>query len=467
MGTAWITGVCMQQNRLEWTVLRRAKESWEVFAQDHADRPAAEGEAEGWTAAVLKPHVRQFKGEISVALPTDRVLLRVALLPSTDAGELRGMAELQADKFSPFPVETMALSAEVLDASETSSLMAMAVVQREEVDRAGRLLQEAGAPADVVDVEVLGWWWGLKHGDQVPAQGSQIFLRADGTDLHMVVARDGMPLVFRALTPPPAGTDPAERAEWLEECAEEMTYSLTELETEWSGAGSLTIHVFHAAGVAVDWAETLRKTLDLEALFTHALEDLPTTSEGIARRLAAPARPLAMDLAPEEWRTADAERRTRRNLLRAATVFLSVWLLALGVFWTLLNLQRGRMARLQAQVDALEQPAREVRLLRRKVLELEQYADRSRSVLECLRVVSEKMPAGMDLNQFAYSKGNKLELRGDADASDKVYEFSQEMENTGLFMEVSENISSDASRRGRRTQFTLTFRLPGPGEGGS
>jgi hypothetical protein len=33
MATSWITGVCVQQNRLEWTVLRRAKESWEVADQ--------------------------------------------------------------------------------------------------------------------------------------------------------------------------------------------------------------------------------------------------------------------------------------------------------------------------------------------------------------------------------------------------------------------------------------------------
>ena len=100
-----------------------------------------------------------------------------------------------------------------------------------------------------------------------------------------------------------------------------------------------------------------------------------------------------------------------------------------------------------------------------KGLELAQYADRTRSVLECLRVVSETMPGGMDLNQFAYYKGNKLELRGDADASEKVYSFIQTLEQTGLFTEVTEDIKTDASRPGRRTTFSLTCRLPGAGDG--
>ena len=465
MATAWATGVCLHPNRLEWTVLRRVKESWEVFSRGSAARSEAEGEGGGWTAAGLKPHLRQFKGRLSVALPADRVLMRVALLPSTDPEELRGMVELQADKFSPFPVETISLGAEVLDASETSSLLTMAVVPRDGVDAAGHPFQEAGAPPDVVDVELLGWWWSLRHGGHVPSHGSQIVLRSEEASLHMLVVRDGKPLLFRTLTPP--GAEAAGGGEWVGECAEEMSYSLTALETEWGGAGSLTLHVFHAAGTGVGWAEPLREALGLEALFPHALEELATASEGIARRLVAPARPLAMDLAPEEWRTADLERRTRRKLLRSATVFLAVWLLAIGVFLTLLNIQRGRLARLQAKVEAMEGPAREVRRLRAKGLELAQYADRTRSVLECLRVVSETMPGGMDLNQFAYYKGNKLELRGDADASEKVYSFIQTLEQTGLFTEVTEDIKTDASRPGRRTTFSLTCRLPGAGDGES
>ena len=144
MATAWITGICLRPNRLEWTTLRRAKEVWEIASQGHEDLSAATGEA-GWIpVAALKARLKQFKGRVAVALPTDRALLRVALLPSTAADELRGMAELQTDKFSPFPVETVAAGAEVLEAAGTSSLVALAVVRREDVDAVGAAFQSAG-----------------------------------------------------------------------------------------------------------------------------------------------------------------------------------------------------------------------------------------------------------------------------------------------------------------------------------
>jgi Tfp pilus assembly protein PilN len=173
-----------------------------------------------------------------------------------------------------------------------------------------------------------------------------------------------------------------------------------------------------------------------------------------------------MDLAPDEWRAADATRRTRRKLLRSTTIFLVAWLLALGVFWTLLNMQRGRMARLRAEVETMETPAMEIRRLRAKVLEFAQYADRTHSSLECLRVVSELLPEGMELTSFVYRKGSSLSLRGEADAPDKVYGFIQALEGTERFPEVkSEGISTRNTPQGARTQFGVTIRLPGAGEG--
>ena len=464
MGAAWITGVCLRPNRLEWTVLRRAKEVWEIAAQGREDVAAAAGDA-GWIpAAALKARLKQFKGRVAVALPTARALLRVALLPSTEADELRGMAELQTDKFSPFPVETVAAGAEVLAAAETSSLVAMAVVRREDVDAAGAAFQGAGAPPDAVDVEALGWWWGLKQSGVLPTHGSQLALRVEPSGAEMALVRDGEPLAFRALPGGPGAGDAAARADWIAACADELADALTALETEWGGTGAPTLHVFHSPEFTADDVEALGRAAGLEAAFAHPLEELPSVSEGIARRQAAPARPLALDLAPEIWRTADAERRTRRRWLRAAAAFAAVWVLALGTFMALLQLQRGRLARLEAQVEALEGPAQEIRLLQAKSLEFAQYADRTRAALECLRVVAGALPDGVDLTSFVYRKGATLALRGEADAADKVYAFIQALEQAALFPEVkSEGISTRNTPVGTRSQFGATLKLPGTG----
>lgn len=466
MGTSWITGVCVRQNRLEWTVLRRAKESWEVHVRGEADLALPEaGVGEGLGAA-LKSHVKPFRGKLSVALPTEQVLLRVALLPSTDAAELRGMADLQTDKYSPFPVESMALGAETIESTGASSLVAMAAVRRDAVDALGRGFQEAVAPIDVVDVEALGWWWTLTHAGQVPSHGSQLFVRADGPRMEMIAARDGAPLLFRAMPPLPAIGEAAALNEWIAECVEEAGYSLTSLETEWGSAAPPTLHVFHSPDRPADWAGAFHAALGTESLFTHSLADFPPVSEGVARRLAQPAKPLAMDLAPQEWREADSARMARRNLLRSATIFIALWLLGIGMFWSLLNVQRGRLSRWRAEVETLEQPALQIRRLRARVLEFAQYADRTHSALECLRVVSETLPVGVDLTSFVYRKGSTLSLRGEADAPDKVYAFIQSLEQTALFSEVkSDGVSTRNTPQGPRSQFGTTIRLPGAGEG--
>jgi len=464
MSVSWITGVCVQQNRLEWTVLRRMKESWEISEQGSAPIPESDVPGEGVPPAVLKPHLKSFQGKISIALPTDRVLLRVALLPTLDADELRGMAELQTDKFSPFPVEAVASGAEVLEASEASSLVAMAVVRNTDVDAAGQSFQEAGVLPDVVDVAALGWWWGLQQGDWVPSHGSQIFLRSTVDSLDMVLIRDGAPLVFRSLSVPPAeGTD-VEQKEWLDDCTEEISYSLTSLETEWGGAELPTLHVFHAEGLPAHWADPLQQALQLDSVFIHPLELLPTLSEGVARRLAEPTQSVTMDLAPEAWREADVVRRSRRGLLRAATVFLVVWLMSIGIFWTWLNLERGQMERLQAEVESVEGPAKEIRRLRSKVRDFTQYADRSHSALECLRIISESLPQGVDLTQFIYRKGNALSLRGIANLPDYAYTFISTLQEMKHFPEVS---SEGITTKDSRSQFGVKIVLPGEEEGDS
>ena len=460
MATAWRTGVSWQANRLEWTVLRRAKESWLVHAQGQATAPHAEGEADEWTAATLKPIAREFRGRIAVALPLESVLLRVALLPSTDADELRSMAELQVDKFSPFPVETMAIGSEALGARDTSTLVAMATVKRDIVEFCGQLFQDAGAPIDVVDVSALAWWWGVQARELVPARGAQIFLNAAGAGLELVVAYDGVPRLFRAL--PPAHDGDTVPEAWVNECAEEIGYALTALETEWGGAGTPSLHIIHATDTAPLWGEALRREAGLETLMCHGPETLPALAEGVARRLAEPATPLAMDLAPEVWRVADAARATRRRLFRAASIFLALWLATVGIFWTLLNVQRGRLAQWQAETDSLEEPAREARLLRSKMLELTQYADRTHSALEGLRVVAETLPPGTELTSFMYRKGNTLTLRGEADVPDKIYGFIQALEQAALFPEVkSDGVSTRNTPQGTRSQFGVTIRLPG------
>ncbi len=497
MGNAWATGVCVRPDGLEWTVLRRAKESWEIHSRGAAAfAPAGGAEEENagtavptlpppptadpahmdwdrWTAEVLKPHLKSMRGRISVVLPQDQALVRLETFPSGDADELYGMAGLQTDKLSPFPEEETATGVETLECAEAESLVALAIVRADAVERVGAPFLELGSLPDAVDVEPLAWWWGAKKLLGESPRGGRIVLRAEASGrIAMAVAHGARPIAFGALPPRPAG-GPDAGEEWLEEAAEEASYALTALESAWGAEGSLKMTVVAPDGVDVSWAKPLAKALGASAPETVKAEDVPSVSEGAARRLAEPAEPLSMDLAPAAWREEDERRRGNRVLMVAATAFVALWLLALGVFFTVLNVRRARLAELEAKVEAVEKPAAEVRRLRAKVMDFAAYADRSHSALECLRAMSEALPAGVELNSFIYRKGASLTLRGESPDSERIYEFTRGLDESGLFDDVkSDGISmkQGGGNAGALYTFGITAALPGGGddaEGGS
>lgn len=491
MANAWATGVCVRPDGLEWTVLRRTKESWDVHSRGSAAFGPAGGDdaAEGdggetaatlpppeasdsahmdwgkWTAEALRPHLKSMRGKISVVLPMDQALVRLETFPSGDAEELYGMAGLQTDKLSPFPEEETATGVETLECSEAESLVALAIVRADAVEKAGAPFLELGSLPDAVDVEPLAWWWGARKLLGESPRGGRIVLRAEASGrIAMAVAHGARPIAFGALPPlPPEGAD----GEWLEEAAEEVSYALTSLESAWGAEGALKMSVVAPEGVDVSWAAGLAKALGASAPETVKAEEVPSVSEGAARRLAEPAEPLWMDLAPAAWREEDERRRGNRVLMGAATVFVALWLLALGVFFTMLNVRRARLSDLEAKVEAVEKPAAEVRRLRAKVMDFAAYADRSRSALECLRAMSEALPPGVELNSFIYRKGTSLTLRGEADDSERIYAFTRGLDEAGLFDDVkSDGISMKPGAGGGAAKYTfgITAALPGNGD---
>lgn len=468
MGSAWVTGVCLRPNGLEWTVLRRGKESWERVSQDslHVDESAEDRDE------IIRGALKKCRGRVAVSLPFNQVLLRMVLLPSVDGEELAGMAELQIDKFSPFPEEDTATGVEVLESSEATSLTALAVVRRDAVEQAGAPFQAIGALPDAVDVEPLAWWWGLKQLPETELRGGIVALRAEGDGkVEMALIRDGKPLAFGSLPslPPEVKTADADAySSWIADAVEEAAYSLTTLETDWGTADMGRLLVFAAEGISTAWAAELGKELGIGEVSVRTLGECPSLSEGVARRLVDAAEPLAMDLAPDAWREEDANKRTKRRFLRAATIFIVAWLLGLGLFFTLLNVRRAQLRELETDVTQKEGPAMEVRRLRAKVLDFATYADRSHSALECLRVVSEALPAGAELTSWVYRKGVSLTLRGEAESSETIYAFTRNLEAAGLFSDVrSEGITMKTGAGGvQRYSFGVMAALPGTGAEG-
>jgi Tfp pilus assembly protein PilN len=447
-----ITALVAQPNRIEWTSLRRRKGQIEVAAQQ--SRPI-DSEDEAARAAALKAVLAQIQGPIAVALPTELVLMRVVSVPTTDIEEIREMASLQVDKFSPFPSEQMAVGQEVLAQQEQSARVLIAACRREHVTRVGDEFHAAGRLPRDIDVAVLGWWRLLTQEGCVQKEGLRMVLVAEARSAELIVARDGAPVVIRSLGAPSAG-DPGLSAR---EIADEINYTLTTLETEWGAPAPAMLHVWRSRDVPNVFVDELRAACDA-TLESHVLDTLPPLSEGLARR-ALERGPHMLDLAPAEWKAALAARRLQRRLAIIGGVFALVWLLAVGALAVGLQIQKNRLADARAQLLALREPARAVEQLKDQVRSLERYLDPKYSALECLREISERLPEGVELTAFTYKKYGQIALRGEADRSDPIYDFFQALEESELFPSVKPEGVTQQQRGGQsRSQFKITIELP-------
>jgi Tfp pilus assembly protein PilN len=415
-------------------------------------------------AEPLRARTGGFRGPLAVVVPADLCLFRALRLPSNEPAELRGMAELQVDKFSPFLPEHSAVALEVLEQREGESLVLLATIQRDYIDRLGALCAKAGLFPREVDVDILGWWKLLTDAGKIPAAGRHVFVFALAEGATLVVADEGRPLVIRPLG---AGLPAAD-------VAEELQYTLTTMETEWGVAPLGPVQLWYEGELSAELAQALQATYGGTPV-AAALGELPPVTEGLARRAAART-PLMLDLAPPDWRSSLANLRTRKQAMMAGGVILGVWLAGAAVLMGGVYFQNSRLRAVRGEVKAQQKPLAEVRELRAQIEALERYGNRSRSALESLREICERMPDGVELTFLSYSKtGNfgtnapasaveqryaAMSLRGDASSSEPVYSFFGALEQSGMFKKVSPESVTEGVRDGQsRSQFRVTIEL--------
>lgn len=479
------SGVVLHGGALEWTTVRPAKNRLEVA--ERRSLPAAAGDfAAPELAGAVKTACDHAKGELCVAIPSGKVLLRVVDLPTADLAEMKNMAELQVDKFSPFPLEHMAVSSELLSQKETSSRVLIGAVQREVVDALGAAFGKAGRLPRWVDVEVLGWWHLLKEGNEVPAEGRRVILLLDTAGTELIISQDGVPVVFRSLGLPQGISE----EEFHTELAEDIAYTLTTLEAERGSAESPVLSLWfwskegppktatgegEAAPPGADDApagliEKLREASGLEVQ-TRRLDALPPLSEGIAARAllrlglgGAAARGTAvLDLAPAEWRAESQSQRGRKSLLVATFVFLGLWLAASGAFVGGLKLEQARLAATKAGLVKLKGPADEVQQFKDKIADFERFADRTHSGLEALREVTLLMPQGVELGSFSYKKAESVTVRGTCASPEPIYDFLQALERSAFFKGTkAEGVRSKQEGGVTKSEFAVTAYLREP-----
>jgi hypothetical protein len=497
MGKQLTTGAIRLEHELEWSTIRATKPGLfmlvgheRVPMRVHAtegseesgpvvpEQPLPDGEAGAQPAvaagaapplvaeagkpasvspATMKETAGRLKGWIAAGLPTDRVLIRVLDLPTEADDELAGMIQLQMDKLSPFPTETMVMSHEVLARREGTTRVLVAATR---LDAAGACYQsfaDVGLPPACLDSVLLGRLRILKDEQLISSQGRSILVLMEEGDPELVVFDNGNPVLFHTIE----GGD-ATPEELRDHVIGEIGYALMTAEVEY-GPAALESGLVIGRG---DAALALAGGLGAEFVVkweSRTLESLPPASEGLARRMADRLYNVGcIDLTPAEHRLMDIRRASRRRMAAVALFLVGFWVTVVAGFAGFYFFQSARLKSLEAKRDQLKAPAMEVRALQAQVGLVHKYMSVSNSVLECLRAICEGQPQGVDLTTFNFKKAESIKFTGEAGDSALVYDFKKALDSAGLFAETSLR-GPNVETRNKKQVYTFDMELKLPG----
>ena len=412
MAKTWVTGICLNDQALEWCSLKEAasrKDSSERQESSVLLDPAAEDAVVG----AVRDAAHQLKGDLHVAIPVDQTLIHILELPSDDPEEIAGMVELQLDDIAPFPPEQMYHDFEILTSTGTSSSVAVLAVHRNVVDHLGDAFRDAKLRIERLDVDIFARWQQIvdQHSD-ASAPGVRLFLLVENGQEILVAAQEGTLLQVRPLAKPDEGEA------WGDNVAEEVEISLTALEVDYPGVEPRELHIWHQGGTPNmgDLASTLGIPVK-----THSLAQLPSLAEGVAVR-GVDADERRMDLVPQEWKDEEAERVAKKKFARTAVAILGTWALVVASLFGLSMYENARVSNLEEKVAELEGPVSSVSLMRSQGASLSQFSDRTFSVLECLREAIVQLPPNVEFSGWSYKKGRGVSIKGSSKDTRPIFD---------------------------------------------
>jgi hypothetical protein len=417
-------------------------------ATDGTPAPAAAADGLAETLRAARKALKIESG-CSLALPAADLMLKVLRLPPADSASLASIVRLQMEKIAPFAGEDLSVGHEVLARDDDGLTVIAAAAPRPLLDALARRLATAGLRLARLDVALLGWWRQLSE-LRLPelAEGRCAVLFEQGGEWDMMLAEAGRPLLARALGRPLEPQD----------LTREVTLSLLSAEMDASPAPLAALLVVAEQPPGDEWLAALREAAGIEPRFLPR-ERLGKPALGVARRDGEKDR---LDLVPPAWRAQERALRARRRLLTGLGAAAGVWVLLAAALGLAPWIVRRATAGVEARIAALEPAYRAVSETRQRVRLIRSYMDRSRSLLEMLRVICEAMPPDVVFSALTYRREEGVKLVGDAAQPALVYAFKDALDASGCFASI--RLSGTTRAPSGRHRFEIDARFEGSAE---
>ena len=451
-----ITAACLAPDAMEWTSLNIKQEETELVG--HGSLPLERPEGEKFDAAMILAQLpdgvaEQLRGDLTVAVRTSELLIRSMEFPTADLAEISSMVGFQIDKVSPFPLDQLAVSHEILKQTENGTLVLIVAAKRDRIDDIGDLFQQKNLHIHSMDARVLGWLHLLDNEGHLDGTGCEILVIDDEIDFALVFLSDGIPISIRSLhaTLSDEGI--------VDELAHEIGYTLTTLDTEHNLPAPSAIAIWSQSKLSPRVCDQLKEKSGL-AIQCNDLAALPPLSKGIiARALRTENR---LELIPREWVEHKKNQRLQKKYALISAAIVAAWLVIVLAFTGVYQTRAIKLNRTQKRADAIAPAAAQAFENREKLKALTIYTDRSNSALECLREVTKLLPPGdIEFASFNYNQGKGVTIRGSAEADDAVYDFFNSLTDSPLYEQLKDQSVNTRNTRGvQRSVFSATLMLP-------
>ena len=372
--------------------------------------------------------------EAVLALPLSRLLVKMVRVPAESAGDAAAYCAGELQAMSPYPDEALTVSCETVRETVEGIVVLAAALPEGSADDIADALDEAKLNVTRVDALALGrlreLWTALSDGR---TDVRRLVLLGGAECVSVFVLDDDMPCAVRAVSP---GSD----------MRRELMLSLLEAE-DFGGARPVAEvvvagNVDAEEGVLAAFGPVRRIGMD------------ETSVAGVAERSEDPA---CLNALPQSWREVLEETRFKTKLRKFLVVAGGMWALVMAILFGV-PMTYGFMTTHQRNLS--KEHARrytEVKEMREKVRLVQKYSDHSLGALEVLKVVSDNLPEGIELNSWNFRRGESAKFSGESDDASGVYTLKDRLLETKAFADVV--LTGPSAGRGGKQRFDIDCRF--------
>lgn len=347
--------------------------------------------------------------EVVLALPLSRLLVKMVRVPTGEDAVVVATPILKA--LSPFPDDPLAVSCETVREGVDAKIVIAAALPESSADDIAEALD--GKKLNVVRIDALAIGALRKiWGELNVEDGKRRLVILNSSDCRTLIVLDGdQPSSIRAVE----NEADLQRETWL---------SLLEAE-DFSGPKEL--------------AETLERTVSLE-----------DSMLGIRERVGEEG---GLDALPDSWREVLEESRFKTKLKRNLLIAGGFWLLIMAVLfgvpfgYGLMTDHVKSLSKAHAkQYKAVADKKAKTELVRK-------YSDHARGALEIMKAVSDRLPAGVTLSDWRFTRDDGITIKGETDDKDEAYQLKDRLVEMDVFQVVD---LGSVNYQGGRHKFEIT-----------